>query len=90
MKAAQTAGSPRIGVLEWARVAVGGLLGVAAVGGISQLIEGGGWAHAPWLVAPIGASAVIVFALPSSPLGRPWSVIGGNTLGTLAGIACAL
>ncbi len=91
MRAAQATGSPRIGVLEWARVAVGGLLGIAVVGWISQRIEGsGGWAHVPWLVAPIGASAVIVFALPSSPLGRPWSVIGGNTIGTLVGIACAV
>ena len=90
MSQVQTAGSPRIGILEWARIAVGALLGVAAVGWVSQLIEGGsGWAHVPWLVAPIGASAVIVFALPSSPLGRPWPVIGGNTLGTLVGIACA-
>jgi CBS domain-containing membrane protein len=41
----------------------------------------------PWLVAPIGASAVIVFALPSSPLAQPWAVIGGNTVSALAGIA---
>jgi CBS domain-containing membrane protein len=41
----------------------------------------------PWLVAPIGASAVIVFALPSSPLAQPWAVIGGNTISALAGIA---
>jgi CBS domain-containing membrane protein len=38
-------------------------------------------------VAPIGASAVIVFALPSSPLAQPWAVIGGNTISALAGIA---
>ncbi|MGC9163537.1 MAG: HPP family protein [Thiomonas sp.] len=76
--------------LEGARVTLGALLGVAIVGWASQRIEGGiGWTHLAWLVAPIGASAVIVFALPSSPLGRPWSVIGGNTLGTLVGIACA-
>lgn len=42
-----------------------------------------------WLVAPMGASAVILFALPSSPLAQPWAVIGGNTLSTLAGIAFA-
>jgi CBS domain-containing membrane protein len=41
----------------------------------------------PWLVAPIGASAVIVFALPSSPLAQPWAVVGGNTVSALAGIA---
>lgn len=40
------------------------------------------------LVAPLGASAVLVFALPSSPLAQPWSVLGGNTLSTLVGIAC--
>jgi CBS domain-containing membrane protein len=40
------------------------------------------------LVAPLGASAVLVFAVPSSPLAQPWSVIGGNTLSALVGIAC--
>ena len=40
------------------------------------------------LVAPLGASAVLVFAVPSSPLAQPWSVLGGNTLSALVGIAC--
>jgi CBS domain-containing membrane protein len=40
------------------------------------------------LVAPLGASAVLVFAVPSSPLAQPWSVVGGNTLSALVGIAC--
>lgn len=40
------------------------------------------------LVAPLGASAVLVFALPASPLAQPWSVVGGNTLSALVGIAC--
>jgi CBS domain-containing membrane protein len=47
-----------------------------------------GAAH-PWLVAPMGASAVILFALPSSPLAQPWAVVGGNTLSALVGIAVA-
>ena len=43
----------------------------------------------PWLIAPIGASAVLVFAVPSSPLAQPWSVIGGNTVTAMAGLlAC--
>ena len=41
----------------------------------------------PAIVAPLGASAVLVFAVPSSPLAQPWSVIGGNTLSALVGIA---
>lgn len=42
----------------------------------------------PWLVAPLGASAVLVFGVPSSPLAQPWSVLAGNTLSALVGIAC--
>lgn len=41
----------------------------------------------PLLVAPLGASAVLVFAVPASPLAQPWSVIGGNTISALVGIA---
>ncbi len=41
------------------------------------------------LVAPMGASAVLVFAVPASPLAQPWPVIGGNLLSALVGIAVA-
>jgi CBS domain-containing membrane protein len=41
------------------------------------------------LVAPIGASAVLVFAVPTSPLAQPWPVIGGNFVSALAGIGVA-
>ena len=42
-----------------------------------------------WMAAPIGASAVLVFALPASPLAQPWPVLGGNTLSACVGLACA-
>ncbi len=42
-----------------------------------------------WLIAPMGASAVLLFCLPGSPLAQPWSVIGGNTVAALVGVACA-
>jgi len=45
---------------------------------------------ATWLVAPIGASAVLVFAAPASPLAQPWAVVGGTTLSALVGTLCAL
>ncbi|MEO3416191.1 HPP family protein [Roseovarius sp. CAU 1744] len=32
------------------------------------------------LIAPIGASAVLIFALPNSPLAQPWSAIVGNVV----------
>ncbi len=50
---------------------------------------GGSFGIDPWLAAPLGASAVLVFAVPASPLAQPWSVIGGNTLSAFVGMACA-
>ncbi|GGE82485.1 HPP family protein [Sphingomonas prati] len=44
-------------------------------------------ADLPIIVAPLGASAVLVFAVPASPLAQPWPVIGGNILSTLIGVA---
>jgi CBS domain-containing membrane protein len=41
-----------------------------------------------WLMASLGASALLVFALPASPMAQPWAVIGGNTLSALIGISC--
>ena len=42
----------------------------------------------PWLMAPFGASAVIVFGLPDSPLAQPRAVIGGHLLSALVGLVC--
>lgn len=42
-----------------------------------------------WLMASLGASALLVFALPGSPMAQPWAVIGGNTLSALVGVTCA-
>lgn len=41
-----------------------------------------------WLMASLGASALLVFALPQSPMAQPWAVIAGNTLSALVGITC--
>jgi len=41
----------------------------------------------PLIVAPMGASAVLIFAVPASPLAQPWPVVGGNTISALVGIA---
>ncbi|HSW18196.1 MAG TPA: HPP family protein, partial [Ramlibacter sp.] len=44
----------------------------------------------PWIAAPLGASAVLLFAMPASPLAQPWSVVGGNVLSSCVGAACAM
>ena len=75
---------------ERLRSAIGGGIGIAFTALISLLIAR--YLHlTPWLVAPLGASAVLVFAVPSSPLAQPWSVVGGNTVSAIAGLlACNL
>ncbi|HCY17455.1 MAG: hypothetical protein A2Z93_10670 [Curvibacter sp. GWA2_64_110] len=44
----------------------------------------------PWFIAPMGASAVLLFAVPASPLAQPWSIVGGNLVSALVGVSCAL
>lgn len=43
----------------------------------------------PWFIAPMGASAVLLFAVPKSPLAQPWSIIGGNVVSAVIGVTCA-
>lgn len=77
-----------IGHLGWMRGAVGAALGILLAGALTMLLTGGGGEAGglPWLVAPLGASAVLVFAVPASPLAQPWPVIGGNLLSAAVGI----
>lgn len=70
------------------RAFLGAGLGILVTALLSRWLAGPAQA-ATWLVAPMGASAVLVFAVPASPMAQPWSVVGGNTLSALAGITCA-
>ncbi|MER9262886.1 HPP family protein, partial [Mesorhizobium sp. M0619] len=67
---------------------VGAMIGIALTGAIGALVLGNG-PHVPLLVAPMGASAVLLFAVPASPLAQPWSIIGGNTISALVGVIVA-
>ncbi|MFL9923541.1 HPP family protein [Herbaspirillum lusitanum] len=72
---------------ERMRACAGALFGILLTGLISYAIlpRGAGI----WLIAPMGASAVLLFAVPASPLAQPWSIIGGNLSAALIGVACA-
>ena len=43
----------------------------------------------PIIVASMGASAVILFIMPGSPLAQPWPLVGGHLVSAIIGIACA-
>lgn len=68
--------------------ALAGCLGLLLVQGILAVMPAG--PQLSYLLAPLGASAVILFALPHSPLAQPWSLVGGLLISALIGTACGL
>ncbi len=75
---------------ERLRVTVGIGLGILLAALLSRWWSHGDTGPQPWIVASLGASAVLVFATPSSPLSQPWPVLAGSTLSVLIGLACAM
>ncbi|MBM0127174.1 HPP family protein [Pimelobacter simplex] len=71
---------------EFARGALGALLGIAVAGATARAVPGGP-ELLPFIVAPMGACAVLLFAVPASPLAQPWPVLGGNLVSTAVGLA---
>ncbi|MGM4890910.1 HPP family protein [Tardiphaga sp. 862_B3_N4_1] len=67
---------------------LGALLGIVLTGLICRSVLGDS-SSLPLIVAPLGASAVLLFAVPTSPLAQPWAIIGGNTISALIGVAVA-
>ncbi len=43
-----------------------------------------------YLIAPFGATSVLLFAVPNSPLAQPWSAIVGNMVAAAIGVAVCL
>lgn len=64
---------------------LGALIGIGATGLICSLLIGND-PHLPLIIAPMGASALLLFAIPSSPLAQPWPIIGGNIVSALSGL----
>jgi CBS domain-containing membrane protein len=65
---------------------LGVLVAIALVSLVGALVHGGD-DELLWIVGPMGASAVLLFALPTSPMAQPWPIVGGNVLSAAAGLA---
>lgn len=63
---------------------IGTGLALLTAAGLSQALTG----SSAWLIAPLGASAALMFGLPATPLAQPWPVLGGNLVSALVGVAC--
>ncbi|PXF30648.1 hypothetical protein WH50_14155 [Pokkaliibacter plantistimulans] len=65
------------------------LAGSGAALGIAALVALDHWLNWVLLMVPFGASCVLLFAVPSSPLSRPQNVIGGHVLTACIGVVIA-
>lgn len=73
---------------EKIRSSLAALAAILAVGYLSSLYMVGVGMVA--LVASMGASAVLLFATPHSPLAQPWPVVGGTLIAAFIGITSAI
>jgi CBS domain-containing membrane protein len=73
---------------EQLRAGIGAIVGLMLTGFMSYFLFNGKSGMA-FLVAPMGASSVLLFGVPASPLAQPWSVFGGNVVSALVGVTCA-
>lgn len=71
----------------WQTILASWLGSFAALGALGWLTAATG---APLVMAPFGASAVLLFAHPDSPLTQPRNVVCGNLLGGMIGMAAGL
>ena len=61
---------------------------LGALAAITALALISSWSHHPLVVAPFGASTVLLFGHPSSPLAQPRNIVAGNTLAALVSVVC--
>ena len=59
---------------------LGAILSIGLTGWFTQL------SGYPWQMAPFGASCVLAFGLPDSPLAQPRSIVGGHLVATAVGL----
>ncbi|MFN3558249.1 MAG: HPP family protein [Brevundimonas sp.] len=68
---------------------LGALLGIGLTGLVSRAILGSETVLPLLMAASMGASAVLLFVVPASPLVQPWPLVGGHVVSALTGIAVA-
>ena len=67
--------------------AIGGCIGIFLVFTVSNWFVG--VEAAIYIIPSMGASAVLLFAVPHSPLAQPWNLFGGHLISAAVGVICA-
>ena len=82
-----TRGSPpRVSGAEIVWSWVGAFLGIAAAGWLSQAVFQG--LDLTLMIGSLGASAVLLYGAPRSPLAQPRNLLGGHILSAVIGVVC--
>lgn len=71
--------------------ALGALLGIITVYWVTRWVFPSGYMHTAGnfiMVTSMGASAVLLFAVPQGALSQPWSVLGGHLISAFIGVTC--
>ncbi len=84
LRAALLADTPRPSASERRYSALAAMLGIGASLGLLSTFP-----QHYWLLAPMGASAIILFGMSHSPVAQPWPVIGGYVFSLGAGLVSA-
>ena len=86
---AEILGIPELRVSHIERLvsALGGLVAIFAILIVSHWSVGA--SGAALVVASMGASAVLVFAVPHGQLSQPWPLFGGHLVSAFVGVSCA-
>lgn len=76
--------------VSWKEKCVSGIGGVLSIFWVTLISQQAlHFAGAAMLIASMGASAVLLFAVPHGQLSQPWPVIAGHGFSALIGIFCA-
>lgn len=62
--------------------ALGGFITITILAFLTKNLE------LPFIMAPFGASCVLAFGVPDSPLAQPRNIIGGHLISTFIGLCC--
>lgn len=71
---------PKPTLVQLAKGLVGGFLSILVLAYLGMST------NTPWLMAPFGATCVLLFAVPSSPLAQPRNIIVGHFICSLVGL----
>lgn len=73
---------------EKIRAAVAAMAGILLLGLALRFLPHTG--YPPIMLAASAAAAVLLYAVPHSPMAQPWPLVGGNLLSGMVGWACSL